>query len=137
MSLVIDSSVALAWLYSEELTAPVQQVFEQVLQTRAWVPSLWRLEVGNSLEMAVRRRRIDAAFQRASLADLSQLNISIDPDTDRFAWSETLEIAQRHHLTLYDAAYLELARRLDVPLATLDGELRAGADAEGIALLGG
>jgi predicted nucleic acid-binding protein len=134
--MVIDSSVALAWLYSDELTAPVQEVFDRVVRNHAWVPGLWRLEVANSLEMAVRKRRIDAVFQRASLADLSQLNISIDPDTDQFAWSDTLDLARRHRLTLYDAAYLELSRRLSLPLATLDSELRAGAHAEGIALLG-
>lgn len=136
MSVVLDSSVTLAWLYSDELTAPVQQVFERVTASRAWVPSLWRLEIANSLHMAVRRKRIDGAFRDASLADLALLNITIDPDTDTFAWSTTLSLADRFTLTLYDAAYLELAQRLSLPLATLDQELRAAARGLGLPLLG-
>jgi predicted nucleic acid-binding protein len=136
VSLVLDSSVTLAWLYSDELTDPVRTVFERVTASRAWVPSLWRLEVASSLNVAVRHRRIDAAFRDASLADLALLNISADPDTDTFAWSTTLQLADRHSLTLYDAAYLELALRLSLPLATLNQELRAAAKQAGLALLG-
>jgi predicted nucleic acid-binding protein len=136
VSVVLDSSVTLAWLYSDELTDPVRQVLERVTATRAWVPTLWRLEVANSLHMAVRRKRIDAAFRDASLADLALLNIGTDPDTDAFAWSTTLQLAQSHGLTVYDAAYLELAQRMALPLATLDEELRAAGRAAGIALLG-
>ena len=136
MSVVLDSSVTLAWLYSDELTDPVRQVFERVTATRAWVPALWRLEVANSLHMAVRRKRIDAAFRDASLADLALLNIGTDPDTDAFAWSTTLQLAQSHGLTVYDAAYLELAQRMALPLAALDEELRSAGRALGVALLG-
>lgn len=103
---------------------------------RAWVPSLWRLEVANSLQMAVRRRRIDAAFRDASLADLALLNIGTDPDTDAFAWSTTLQLAAAHGLSVYDAAYLELAQRMALPLASLDDELRTAGRALGVALLG-
>jgi len=136
VSVVLDSSVTLAWLYSDELTDPVRQVFERVTATRAWVPALWRLELANSLHMAVRRKRIDAAFRNASLADLALLNIGTDPDTDAFAWSTTLQLAEAHGLTVYNAAYLELAQRMALPLATLDEELRAAGRAVGVVLLG-
>jgi predicted nucleic acid-binding protein len=136
MSLVLDSSVTLAWLYSDELTEPVRLVFDRVTSARAWVPSLWRLEVANALHMAVRRKRVDAAFRDASLADLAQLNIAADPDTGAFAWSTTLQLAQSHQLTVYDAAYLELAQRMALPLATLDRDLRNAGQAAGVALLG-
>lgn len=136
MSVVIDSSITLAWLYSDEITPAVQDVLERVIASRAWVPCLWRLEVANSLQMAVRRGRVDVVFRDASLADLGLLNVSSDPDTDQFAWSHTLALAERHGLTLYDAAYLELAKRLSLPLATLDRELRTAAIAAGIPLLG-
>ncbi|HEY6456287.1 MAG TPA: type II toxin-antitoxin system VapC family toxin [Steroidobacteraceae bacterium] len=136
MSVVLDSSVTLAWLFSDELTEPVRQVFERVTASRAWVPSLWRLEVANSLHMAARRKRIDAGLRDASLADLALLNIGTDPDTDAFAWSTTLQLAEAHALTVYDAAYLELAQRMALPLATLDEELRNAARALGVALLG-
>ena len=136
MSLVLDSSVTLAWLYSDELTPATQQVLGCVTAAGAWVPSLWRLEVANSLQGGVRRGRISAEFRDAALTDLALLNMTIDPDTDTFAWSATLRLAERCGLTLYDAAYLELARRLDLPLATLDQELRAAGSALGVTLLG-
>jgi len=136
MSLVLDSSVTLAWLYSDEIAPATQNVFDRVLADRAWVPSLWRLEVANSLQTGVRRGRISIEFRDASLADLALLPIAVDSETDTFAWSTTLRLAERYQLTLYDAAYLELAQRLAVPLATLDQELRAAGSALGLILLG-
>ena len=136
MSLVIDSSATLAWVYRNETTAADREVFNRLIESGALVPALWKLEVGNVLEMGVRRGRHDAAFRDATLADLSALPITIDPDTDRQAWSTTLRLAVRHRLTMYDAAYLELAQRRGLPLATLDHELRAAADAERVVLLG-
>ena len=77
-----------------------------------------------------------AAFRDATLADLALLPISLDPETGRQAWSATVRLAARHKLTVYDAAYLELAQRRGLPLATLDKELRRSAKAEGVVLLG-
>ena len=71
--------------------------------------------------MALRRKRIDAAFRDAALTQLSRLSISVDPDTDVYAWTVILQLADRFQLTLYDAAYLELAGRRRLPLATLTG----------------
>ena len=136
MSLILDSSVTLAWIYSDETTESIRRVFDIVTNNGAWVPALWRLEVANILEMGVRRGRTDAAFRDAILADLALLPISLDPETDRQAWGATTRLAARHRLTLYDAAYLELARRRGLPLATLDRELRIAAGAEEVALLG-
>lgn len=136
MSLILDSSVTLAWLYSDELTPATQQVFDRVVAEGACVPALWRLEVANSLQTGIRRGRISAAFRDASLADLGLMDIATDPDTDTFAWSATLRLAERFNLTLYDASYLELAQRLSLPLATLDQELRAAAGVVGVMLLG-
>ena len=136
MSLVLDSSVALAWVYSNETTKPVRRVLDLVTASGAWVPALWRLEIANILEMGVRRGRHDAAFRDATLTDLSSLPIVLDGETDQQAWGATLRLAERHRLTLYDAAYLELALRRTLPLATLDLELRTAAEAEGVKLLG-
>lgn len=136
MSLVLDCSVTLAWVYGDETTQAVRAVFETVGSDGAWVPDPWRLEVANVLEMGVRRRRHDAAFRDVTLADLALLPIRLDPETDQHAWSATARLATRHSLTLYDAAYLELARRRDLPLATLDNALRTAALAEGVPLLG-
>lgn len=136
MSLVLDSSVALAWVYGDETTPAIRNVFDQLSQGGAWVPSLWRLEVANILESGVRRGRHDAAFRDSTLVDLALLPIQTDPETDRHAWGATARLAERHRLTLYDAAYLELALRRELPLATLDRDLRAAALAENIQLLG-
>jgi predicted nucleic acid-binding protein len=132
---VIDSSAILAWVYSDETTAAVGEVFARLNERGAWVPALWKLEVANVLEMGVRRGRHDAAFRDATLADLALLPITVDPETDRHAWGATLRLAERHKLTIYDAAYLELAQRRGLPLATLDSDLRAAGRAEGVILL--
>lgn len=136
VSFVLDSSVTLASIYCDETTDAIHQVFSRLVAGGAWVPGLWRLEVANILEMGVRRKRHDAKFRDAALADLTLLPIRIDPETDRHAWHATLHLAERHRLTLYDAAYLELAKRRALPLATLDRELRQAAEVEGLELLG-
>ena len=136
MSLVLDASATLAWVYSDEITEPIRQVFNLVSENGAWVPGLWKLEVANILEMGVRRRRHDVAFRNSTLADLALLPISVDTETDRQAWGATLQLSERHRLTLYDAAYLELALRRGLPLASLDAELRRAAQAEGVVVLG-
>ena len=136
MSVVLDSSATLAWVYSGEITEPIRRVFDLVAENGAWVPGLWKLEVANILEMGVRRGRHDAAFRNSTLADLALLPISVDAETDRQAWGATLRLSERHRLTLYDAAYLELALRRGLPLASLDAELRRAAQAEGVVVLG-
>jgi predicted nucleic acid-binding protein len=136
VSLVLDSSAIVAWLYVDETTPAIRRVIELLAQNGAWVPSLWSLEVANVLEIGVRRGRHDSTFRDAMLADLSLLPISTDLETDKHAWHATLQFAHRHRLTLYDAAYLELAHRRRLPLATLDTDLRAAAMAEGVPLLG-
>jgi predicted nucleic acid-binding protein len=135
VSFVVDSSATLAWVYRDETTSAVSEIFASLTEGGAWVPALWKLEVANVLEMGVRRGRHDAAFRDATLADLALLPISVDPETDRQAWSATLRLAERHKLTTYDAAYLELAKRRGLPLATLDAELQDAARAEGLILL--
>jgi predicted nucleic acid-binding protein len=99
------------------------------------VPSLWRLEVANSLT-AVRQKRITQEFRNQSLADLARLRIRLDPDTAAHAWDATLKLADQYKLTTYDAAYLELAQRLALRLATLDQDLRRAARNAGVPLRG-
>ena len=137
MSLVLDSSATLAWIYSNETTEAIRRLFDAVADGGAVVPALWRLEVANSLTVAARRGRIDEEFRRAALADLALLDITTDPNTDAHAWAGTLQFADRFRLTVYDATYLELAQRRTLPLATLDEELRAAGAALGMHLLGG
>jgi predicted nucleic acid-binding protein len=134
--LILDSSATLAWIYGDETTEAIRQVFSAIADDGAVVPALWRLEVANSLTVAIRKRRIDPDFRRAALADLALLDITTDQQTDSRAWTDTLDLADHFRLTVYDAAYLELARRRALPLATLDQELRAAATATGVTLLG-
>jgi predicted nucleic acid-binding protein len=136
VSLVLDSSATLAWIYSDETTNSIRLLFEAVGEEGAVVPALWRLEIANSLTVAVRRGRIAANFRRAALTDLALLDIAIDDQTDVHAWGETLRMADIFKLTVYDAAYLELAQRRNLPLATLDGELRAAAKSLDLRLMG-
>jgi predicted nucleic acid-binding protein len=136
VSLVLDSSVTLTWYFEDERTPATAAVLRQVAEFGASVPTLWRLEVANGFQMALRRGRIDAIYRDASIADLTLLPISIDQDTDTYAWTTTVHLAERFLLTLYDAAYLELAQRRSLPLATLDRELRSAATALGLVLLG-
>jgi predicted nucleic acid-binding protein len=134
MSLVLDSSVTLAWIYPDETTDAIRQVFEDIADAGAVVPALWRLEVANSLTVALRRGRIAEALRAAALADLAFLDITVDAATDTHAWGSTLHLADRLGLTLYDAAYLELAQRRALRLATLDTALMAAAQALGVEL---
>ena len=90
MTVVLDSSVTLARLYTDEVTAAVEEVFETVAETGAWVPAIWRLEVANGLQQGVLARRISTRVRDESLADLEAFEIVVDPETDRFAWSSTL-----------------------------------------------
>jgi len=136
VSLVLDASVTLAWLYPDETTEAISDVFDLVTNNGVVVPSLWRLEVASGLSLAVRRGRITAAFRSAALADLAFAPIAIDAETDLHAWNAALQLADRFRLTLYDAAYLELAHRRSLPLASLDMDLRAAAQTLGIPILG-
>jgi predicted nucleic acid-binding protein len=136
VSVVLDSSVTLTWYFEDERTPATIAVLEQIADIGAWVPTLWRLEVANGLQSAVRRGRMDAKLRDASLADLALMNVATDADTNTYAWTTTLRLAERFQLTLYDAAYLELAQRRSLPLATLDRALRAAATALGITLMG-
>lgn len=136
MSLVLDASLTLSWYFEDERTPATDAALDQVTENGAVVPSLWRLEVANGLQVASRRRRLDTAFRDNALVQLNRMPITIDFDTDTYAWSTTLQLADRFQLTLYDAAYLELAQRRHLPLATLDQPLRAAGRALSIGLLG-
>jgi predicted nucleic acid-binding protein len=136
MSLVLDSSVALAWIYADEATEAVLDIFERVKRDGAWIPALWRWEVANALQMNVRRGRHSAVFRDEALSNLACLPIKVDGQAEPEAWLGALVIAERHGLTVYDASYLEIALRLKIPLATLDRELRTAAKGEGVELLG-
>lgn len=127
MTLVLDASMAITWLFDDERTAAAHEIMLRVVVEGAIVPSLWRLEVVNVLRNAVRRGRCDEAFVDRSLGRLDRLRIAIDDETDAHAWGRTRTLSREQGLTPYDAAYLELATRKRLPLASCDGELVAAA----------
>ena len=129
---VLDGSMALAWCFEDEVTPAVDAVMLGAAREGAVVPSLWRFEVANGLQMAVRRKRIDAAYRDRALANLAALDIRIDEAGDGYAWTATVRLAEVHGLSVYDAAYLELAQRTRLPLATLDTALAAAARSAGV-----
>ena len=136
MSVVIDASLTMTWYFDDEITPATEAVLNHVSEAGAVVPSLWRLEVANALQSALRRKRISQEYRDESLVELGELPITLDADTDTYAWTTTLRLAERFGLTIYDAAYLELAQRRSLPLATLDNELREAAIAIDVTLLG-
>jgi predicted nucleic acid-binding protein len=107
-------------------------VLAAVTRDGAVVPPLWRLEVANGFQSAIRRKRIDQRYRDNSLADLQLLPIEIDGECDARVWPSALPLADRFGLSVYDACYLELAQRRDLPLATLDAPLRHAAAALGL-----
>jgi predicted nucleic acid-binding protein len=135
MSVVLDASMTLAWLFADERTAAAHAVMRRVVAEGAVVPSLWRLEVANVLRNAVRRGRCDEAYVDRSLARLGRLAIATDQETDDHAWGATRRLAREEDLTLYDAAYLELALRKQRPLASCDTRLLTAAGRRGITVL--
>lgn len=131
--IVLDASAVLAWALGDE-NELAAELPNQLSSAISIVPSHWILEVGNGLQMALRRGRLQAGEPSAVLERIRQLPIRLDAETTVRAWQETPVLAARHGLTTYDAAYLELALRLDLPLATLDKNLRRAARAAGAAL---
>ena len=135
MTFVLHNSIALAWCFQDEQTPEILALLDRVAESGAIAPLLWPLEALNGLLMAERRRRLTAE-QRTTLASLLQdLPITLDDETATRAWAQTGALAERFALSVYDAAYLELAHRRCLPLATLDRPLRTAAATLGLPLL--
>lgn len=129
---VLDCSVALAWFFADEANSYADSIARRLTDSRAVVPSHWPLEVANTLIMGERRNRSSESQAGVFLQFLRSLPIVVDEATASQAWSTTIRFAREQALTVYDAAYLELANRIGVPLATLDGRLRSAAAEVGV-----
>ena len=136
MSIVVDASMTIAWLFRAERAELPQAALRRVAREGAVVPSHWRLEVANVLRNAVRRKQCDEGYATRSLQRLGRLRIVVDPETDAHAWNETRRLSLEHGLTLYDAAYLELAMRRGLSFAVLDTALIDAAHHVGVEILG-
>ena len=131
-SLVIDCSVTMAWYFKDEEDDYANAVRDGLGESRAVVPSLWPLEVANTILVGERRKRSNQAQAAAWTGLLSSLPITVDEETGTRAFSDILNLGRARNLSAYDAAYLELAMRRGLPLATLDEKLKAAAGAVGV-----
>jgi predicted nucleic acid-binding protein len=126
----------MAFVLSDEATADTDKILDTLGKgANAFTPPLWRWEVANVLLMAEKRRRITAGESGRHLVLLKGLPIEQDEHSNHESWNAALSLARKHGLTVYDAAYLELALRKCLPLGSLDAELRKAAKSEGVQLL--
>ena len=139
-TLVIDASMALAWVFERQQPGEVERanrLLEACGTVPWWVPGLWHLEVTNALLVAERRSVLPQADSGLFLARLNSLPFQADigPPPDR--GTRLLALARTHGLSSYDVSYLELAQRLDASLASFDRQLNRAAAAIGVALFAG
>lgn len=135
---VLDASVAIAWCFPgdpSENTAYTRRILNDLAANDAIVPQIWAFEIANSIFVShTKRKRITERQIQEYLGLLRALPIRVETQS----WWETLDLqslARRRNLTAYDAAYLDLALRLKVPLATADESLRDAASAEGVTVI--
>ena len=130
---VVDPSVALSWLLPDETNAAATAVRQAVEEgAEAWIPVHWWLEIGNGLLMAERRGRIKAEQVSQALSLIDSIPFEEDEETAEQISGRTVALARKHGLTIYDAAYLELAQRRGAVLATFDEQLLKAAAKEGV-----
>ena len=129
---VLDASVALAWFLDDEQAPQVDNVRARLIRERAYVPQLWHLEVRNGLIIAERRGRLSATRINECLEAIKWLPIQTDSEA---VLDTVVSLARMHNLSVYDAVYLELAKRRDAALASLDGALLRAAAEEGVQLV--
>jgi predicted nucleic acid-binding protein len=134
---VLDASVTLCWCFENQGTDYTEAIFNRLAGgDEAAVPFIWPIEVANVLVIAERRKALKVANVTGFLEELSAWPIQVDTlGVDR-AFQQILSTAREQSLTAYDAAYLELAIREGLPLATLDDDLRKAAKAVGVKIAG-
>jgi len=135
-SFVIDASATLPWCFDDEATAYTEGLLNRCAAgEEVMVASVWPLEITNGLLFAQRRGRVTAERVEQFLAQILRLRIQVEPFTTQQAVHEVRRLAQTYQLTAYDAAYLELALHYNLPLATLDIELKQASCAVGVRLI--
>jgi len=124
---VIDNSVIMAWCFEDEGNSYAEAVLESLESGEAFVPAIWPLEVGNVLLAAERKKRLSRAAVVRFLVLLGGLPITVEQETPERMLKEIVALARENGFSTYDASYLDLAMRLDLPLATLDVSLAKAA----------
>ena len=133
--IILDCSVTISWFIPDEFSKNSLDIRNKISEEGAIVPTIWSLEVGNVLLISERRKRITKEQRQKALYILKDLPIKTDELTFKNAWFETIELAEKYNLTLYDACYLELVLRYNSILATFDNNLKQAAKLAGIVLL--
>lgn len=132
---VADASVAIGWIHPAQSTPETEAMLEAIGNGATLeVPALWPLEVANALMVLVRRRKLRDQERVAGLGWLNGLRVRVDHDAASLAFSRLSDLATAHHLSVYDAAYLELAQRRGLTLGCKDGPLRTAAKGVGVSL---
>ena len=131
---VLDCSVTMAWCFDDEATPYTDGVRDRLSDVKAVVPAIWPLEVANAAIVGERRKRLDEARSSRFFSLLDSLPIVVDDQTSGRAFGDIPHLCRAYNLSSYDASYLELALRRGLPLACLDGKLKAAATAVGVAL---
>jgi len=134
LNFVLDASATLAWVIGDEHQDDAWPVLESLRDSLAFAPAHYPLEVANALLSAMRRGRMTPDQAATAVVALAAMPVEIDAETAGRVFDGAWQLAVRHRLTIYDAAYLELALRHGLPLATLDDSLARAASAEGVAL---
>ena len=124
---VVDNSVVMAWCFEDEAGPYADDILDRLQTSIALVPSIWPLEVGNVLLVAERKKRLGEADSVRFVFLLNELPIHIEQEPPERMFNEILALARKHHLSSYDASYLDLAMRKGLPLATSDTALKAAA----------
>jgi predicted nucleic acid-binding protein len=132
---VVDNSVTMGWCFADEANAYTDEILQRFTLEKAIVPALWSLEVSNVLLVGERRKRLTQADTEQFLQLLRSLPIDVDEETPHRAFEQIIALGRQQTLSAYDAAYLELAMRTGIPLATQDKELRRAAPIVGVTLL--
>ena len=135
MSFVLDNSVAMCWLLNDGRPGDVSyslKTLDALKATYALVPAIWSLEAANVVAKVEAKGLATEARTQLFVSALLQLNIVTDHATSSHALNDTLNLARRFKLSAYDAAYLELALRQGLPLATLDAGLEKAAKKAGV-----
>jgi predicted nucleic acid-binding protein len=129
---VLDCSVTMCWCFEDQGNDYTERILDQLSEDEAWVPSIWPLEVANVLAVGEQQKRITEAKSMQFLRLLNELPILVDESTHTRALDTILSIARKHGLSSYDAAYLELAMREGIPIATEDKMLKSTASMCGL-----
>jgi predicted nucleic acid-binding protein len=135
LNFVLDASVTLAWCFADEGGDYALGVLDELRSSEAVTASHWGLELANAFLVAERRRRIEAGDVSRLAKFVLALPIAVDPVARRRPVDSIHRLGRSHGLSAYDAAYLEVAVRYGIPIATLDSDLRAAAEAEGVGVL--